>query len=224
VLETIPVFVGFDPREALAYHVCCQSIIDRSSVPVSFHPLNLSLFKEYQETHKDGSNSFIYTRFLTPWLMNYRGWAVFIDGDMIFRSDIKDLWDRRDYYKAVQVVKHDYKTKYPTKYLGNSNDDYPRKNWSSVILWNCGHFHNRILTPGFISKATGADLHRFSWLKESVIGELPSEYNHLVGEYPDNPESKVDHYTIGIPAFPDYDSGYHAENWWYEYQKAMKPL
>jgi hypothetical protein len=225
VIQTVPVFVGYDPRESVAYHVCCNSIIERSSVPVSFHPLHLGLFDDYTETHKDGSNAFIYTRFLVPWLMKYKGHAIFLDGDMVVKEDIAKLWAERDHYKAVQVVKSDYKTKFPTKYLGNKNEDYPRKNWSSVILWNCGHFHNRRLTPEFISKASGAELHRFTWLKDSVIGDLPTDWNHLCEEYPENPSSKLDHYTIGLPCFEGFDTGsWHADNWWLEYLKATKPL
>ena len=146
----IPVMIGFDPRESVAYHVCSQSIISRSSEPVAITPLALKGLKGYHESHKDGSNAFIYTRFLTPHLMNYQGWAIFVDGDMVVQDDIAKLWAMRDDRYAVMVVKHDYKTKAREKYLGNVNEDYPRKNWSSVILWNCGHPANRCLTPGYI--------------------------------------------------------------------------
>lgn len=225
MVDSIPVFIGFDAREAIAYHVCCQSIIERSSMPVEFHPLHLNLFKEYTETHKDGSNAFIYSRFLVPWLMGYKGFAIFLDGDMIVRDDIAELWAHRDLNKAVKVVKHDYRTKYPVKYLGNKNEDYECKNWSSVILWNCNHFHNRDLVPSKVAESSGAYLHRFQWLSSEMVGDLPLEWNNLVREYPDNPESKLDHHTIGIPCFPDYDDGsYHANLWWDEYRKAMRPL
>lgn len=186
MVETIPVFIGFDSREAIAYHVCCQSIITRSSMPVEFHPLHLDLFKDYRETHTDGSNAFIYSRFLVPWLMSWKGRAIFMDGDMVVKDDIAKLWAEQDLYKAVQVVKHDYKTKYPIKYLGNRNEDYERKNWSSVILWNCNHFGNRDLTPQYVEKATGSHLHQFRWLKDEQIGELPKSWNHLVLEEDDS--------------------------------------
>lgn len=224
MVETIPVFIGFDSREAVAYHVCCQSIIDRASMPVEFHPLHLGLFKEYNERHEDGSNAFIYSRFLVPWLMRWSGAAIFLDGDMIVNDDIAKLWAERDFYKAVQVVKHDYKTKYPIKYLGNKNEDYPRKNWSSVILWNCNHFHNRLLTPNYVEKASGSHLHQFKWLSDEVIGELPKEWNHLVKE--EEPvQAHIDHFTIGLPCFTEFDDGTHKANaWWAEYQKAVSPL
>ena len=148
----VNVVVGFDQREAVAYHVFCQSVIDRASAPVQFLPLAENMLSDYKEVHTDGSNKFIYSRFLTPYLMDFSGWAIFADGDMVCEADICELWRLRDPSKAVQVVKHDYKTKANKKYLGNKNEDYPRKNWSSVILWNCGHQENRVLTPEFIQK------------------------------------------------------------------------
>ena len=162
--KTIPIYVGFDQAEAVAYHTFCQSVIERASVPVSFHPLALSNMKDYKEKHTDGSNEFIYSRFLVPHLQSYRGWAIFCDGDMVCQRDISNLWDLRDDRYAVRVVQHDYRTKYPVKYLGARNDDYPRKNWSSVILFNCAHPGNRYLTPGYVERTAGKVLHRFGWL------------------------------------------------------------
>ena len=222
MVETIPVFVGFDPREAIAYHVCCQSIIERASVPVAFHPLHLGLLRQYKETHGDGSNAFIYSRFLIPWMMGFSGHAIFVDGDMIVKADIAELWAERDLYSAVKVVKHDYKTKHPIKYLGARNDDYPRKNWSSVMLWFCGSARNRVLTPSYVEKATGSHLHRFEWLDDDRIGELPPEWNHLVLEYPDA-EAKLNHYTVGTPCFPEYANADRSDEWWAEYRKAIAP-
>ena len=134
-MKPIPIFIGYDPREAIAYHVCANSIIRHSSVPVSLIPLALNNFKDYTETHTDGSNQFIYSRFLVPYLMDYTGQAIFMDGDMIVRGDIAELWALRELDKDVQVVKHDYKTKMKEKYLGSKNEDYPRKNWSSVMIF-----------------------------------------------------------------------------------------
>ena len=210
----IPVFIGYDPREAIAYHVCSNSIIRRTSTPVSTTALALNTIKEYQETHTDGSNQFIYSRFLVPHLMNYTGWAIFIDGDMILRDDITKLWELRDETKAVMVVKHDYKTKMSEKYLGAKNDNYPRKNWSSVILWNCGHPSNAAITPAFVQGATGAQVHRFTWLTDDLIGELPKEWNWLDVEYDHNVDAKLVHYTLGTPCFNEFaDSGDFANEW-----------
>ena len=209
----IPVFVGYDPREAIAYHTCVNSIIRNSSQPVAIVPVALSLFRDYAETHTDGSNQFIYTRFLVPHLMDYTGHAIFIDGDMIVRGDIAELWNLRDVYKDVQVVKHDYKTRMPVKYLGAKNEDYPRKNWSSVILWNCNSFPNRQLTPEFVQHATGSELHRFSWLDDSRIGELPPEWNWLPDEYGINRDVKLLHYTLGAPCFQEFADTPQGDEW-----------
>ena len=125
----LDIYVGYDEREAIAYHNFCNSIIRHSTQPLSFTPLALNNVKSYTEAHTDGSNSFIYSRFLVPYLQGYKGWALFADGDMICQDDIAKLWAMRDETKAVMVVKHDYKTKFNKKYLGNKNQDYPRKNW-----------------------------------------------------------------------------------------------
>jgi lipopolysaccharide biosynthesis glycosyltransferase len=212
-MKAIPVFVGYDPREAIAYHTCVNSIIRNSSRPVAIVPVALNLFQDYSETHTDGSNHFIYTRFLVPHLMEYTGWAIFIDGDMIVRGDIAELWDLQNPYNDVMVVKHDYKTRMTEKYLGSKNEDYPRKNWSSVILWNCNSFPNRKLTPEFVQKATGAELHRFTWLDDERVGELPKEWNWLPDEYGPNADAKLLHYTLGTPCFQEFAATPQGDEW-----------
>jgi len=154
--------------------------------------------------------------------MNYEGWAIFMDGDMILRDDIAKLWEMRDDSKAVMVVQHDYKTKMKKKYLGSPNEDYPRKNWSSVILWNCGHPDNKQITPEFVQESTGAYLHRFSWLDEDEIGQLPIEWNWLPDEFGANEDAKLLHYTLGAPSFHDFattpmGSEWHRERVFTEY-------
>lgn len=220
----INIYVGYDSREAIAYHVFCQSVLSKSSEPVSFTPLALNAMNGiYKETHTDGSNAFIYSRFLVPYLQNFKGWAIFADGDMTCHEDISKLFNMRDESKAVMVVKHDYKTKFKTKYLDNPNADYPRKNWSSVILWNCEHPANKLLTPDFIENATGAELHRFTWLSDDLIGELPIDWNWLELEYDDKSANLV-HYTIGTPCFTGYQYSKNAHKWWSEYKDAIQPL
>lgn len=211
--ELIPIFVGYDPREAVAYHTCVNSIIRHASRPVSIVPVALNLFCDYTETHTDGSNHFIYTRFLVPWLMHWKGHAIFIDGDMIVRGDIAELWDLRRVDLDVQVVKHDYRTRMSVKYLGSKNEDYPRKNWSSVILWNCSSYPNRKLTPDFVQNSTGSFLHRFSWLEDSRIGELPREWNWLPDEYGANNDAKLLHFTLGTPCFHEFSTSPMADEW-----------
>ena len=219
-MKPIPIFVGYDPREAVVYHTCANSIIRHASRPVAIIPLALNLFTDYTETHTDGSNHFIYSRFLVPHLMDYLGHAIFIDGDMIVRADIAELWDLRDYTVDVQVVKHDYQTRMTEKYLGAKNENYPRKNWSSVILWNCQNPANKRLTPQFIEKATGAELHRFTWIRDERIGELPREWNWLPDEYGANPAAKLLHYTLGAPCFHEFATTDQADEWHREHMLA----
>jgi lipopolysaccharide biosynthesis glycosyltransferase len=209
----IPIFIGYDPREAVAYHVCSNSIIRQVSQPVSLNPLALINLRFYVEKHTDGSNHFIYSRFLVPHLMGYRGWAIFMDGDMLLREDISKLWDLRDSTKAVMVVKHDYQTRMTKKYLGSKNENYPRKNWSSVVLWNCGHPSNLLLTPEFVQCATGAQLHRFTWLDDEDVGELPIEWNWLPDEFGPNENAKLLHFTLGAPCFHEFASAPMANEW-----------
>jgi len=211
--KPIKIAIGFDEREAVAYHTFCQSILEKASHPVAFVPLVLRTLEGYKETHSDGSNAFIYSRFLTPFLFDFQGWAIFADGDMICRDDIAKLWALRDESKAVMCVKHEYKTKAQDKYLGNKNQDYPRKNWSSLVLWNCKHPENQILKPDFVMKQSGAFLHRFSWLNDNLIGEISREWNWLTTEYEDNYEAKLLHYTLGTPCFKDYRNCEMSDEW-----------
>ena len=215
-MKPIPIFVGYDPREAVAYHVCANSIIRHASCPVAIIPLALNLFKDYTETHTDGSNQFIYSRFLVPHLMDYTGHAIFIDGDMIVRSDIAELWQWRHKRYDVQVVKHNYETCMTEKYLGSKNENYPRKNWSSVIIWNCESTANKRLTPEFVQRSTGAELHRFTWIRDEQIGDLPAEWNWLPDEYGPNCNADLLHYTLGAPCFHDFATTPMADDWHHE--------
>ncbi len=209
----IRLFIGYDPREAIAFHVCAHSILRQSSEPLAVTPLALNTLQGYSERHGDGSNQFIYSRFLVPHLAGHEGWAIFMDGDMLVRADIRGLWDLRDASRAVQVVKHDYRTRQTEKYLGAKNEDYPRKNWSSVILWNCGHPANRALTPQFVENASGALLHRFAWLDDALVGALPVEWNWLPDEFGANPQARLLHWTLGTPCFQEFAEAPMAQEW-----------
>ena len=220
--DIVDVVVGFDQREAVAYHAFTQSVIEKSSIPIRFLPLNINSLTNYKETHEDGSNEFIYSRFLVPYLMNFKGWAIYADGDMVCLEDIKKLWNLRDNKYAIQVVKHDYKTKIKNKYWGNKNENYPRKNWSSVILWNCSHFQNKLLKPSFVSRKSGAFLHRFKWLKDEEIGELHKSWNWLAIEYDENPNAKIIHYTLGTPCFKEFKNTGMSKYWEKYYKKLNK--
>jgi hypothetical protein len=218
----IRLFVGFDPREAAAYHVFCQSVIDRASVPVAFIPLHAPMLADF-DGQRDGTNAFIFSRYLIPSLCDFSGWAMFADGDMLLREDIARLWALRDASKAVQVVKHDYRTRHRRKYIGtpieNDNLDYERKNWSSVVIWNCSHPSNRILTREFVEDAGGVFLHRFQWLKDAEIGSLPSNWNRLVGEQ--DGDTSLAHYTLGVPGFMSYRHSPYSEEWAGAYLRAI---
>lgn len=211
----IPIFIGYDSRESQVYHVLTQSILDRTSVPVAVTPLHTQMLRGF-DGQQDGTNRFIYSRFLVPELMNYQGWALYMDSDMLVRDDLALLWDRIDESKAAMVVKHDYKTTHPKKFIGTplecGNDAYPRKNWSSLILWNCGHPINKMLTRDFVATAGGKVLHRFAWMDDELIGEIPPAWNHLVGEQNYRNDASNVHFTLGAPAFFHYrDCDYSGE-------------
>ncbi len=202
--KLLKIFIGFDQKEAVAYHTFVQSLIENSTIPLSIVPLADNNLNIYSENHTDGTNKFTYSRFLVPYLMEFNGWAIFADGDMVCISDIKQLKDYFDPKFAVHVVKHNYKTKHKLKYFGQKNDDYPRKNWSSLIIWNCSHPKNKILTPSLINQKDGAFLHRFKWLEDKEIGSIPKTWNWLAIEYPEKKNLNIIHYTLGTPCFKQY--------------------
>lgn len=212
----MPIAIGYDPREAAVYHALQQSILAHSSLPVAIIPLHNPLLSGF-DGQQDGTNAFIYSRFLVPMLMGFEGWAIYMDSDMLFRVDPKQLWDLRDDKYAVMCVQHDYETITERKFIGtpmeSPNGDYPRKNWSSLILWNCGHLRNRILTKEFVAEAGGQILHRFSWLADEQIGWIPKHWNHLVGEYEKSRAAKNVHFTLGAPGFCYYSSCDYADEW-----------
>ena len=231
-MNAIPIYLGYDPRESAAFTVCAQSIIENASAPVAIIPLALHLLRDYEEQHTDGTNQFIYSRFLVPHLERY-GWhnthAIYLDGDMLVRGDIIELWNLRRHDVGVQVVKHEYKTTAAKKYLGTEleapNENYPCKNWSSVMIWNCRFMENRKLTPDFVQKQTGKFLHRFEWLSPNRVGTIPIEWNWLVGEYPTNDDAKLLHHTLGSPALGgQYAHVEGATEWRQTMQRALAPL
>lgn len=219
------IFVGYDEREACAYHTCVQSIIENTKEPVEITPLALGMLQGlYKERHTDGSNAFIYSRFLVPWLCGFSGHALYLDGDMLVLGDVGELFAMARIDRGVQVVKHEYRTKYPIKYLGAQNNDYSRKNWSSVMLWNCAFHPNRVLTPEFVGSKSGAYLHRFLWLDDERIGDLPPHWNHLCMEYTPNPKAKLLHYTVGTPCFDGYQEQEGSREWFECYRRAIAPM
>jgi hypothetical protein len=227
--QPIPLYVGFDQREAACYHTFCQSVLERASVPVAFIPLHTPMIEHF-DGQKDGTNAFIYSRFLIPYLQHFRGWAIFADGDMTCLDDIAKLWAMREQFsfnKALAVVKHDYKTKHPRKYIGTpmeaDNADYPGKNRSSLILWNCEHYANRRLTPELVKESPGSFLHRFQWCGEDQIGDLPKEWNALAGEQ-DLSGASLIHHTLGAPGFEHYRDSDGARHWHKARKNAMNMI
>jgi hypothetical protein len=215
----IKLYAGFDAREEYGFHTFVSSAVHRSSVPLEITPIGNALLHGLCNGRRpDESTDFARARFLIPWLERYVGWAMFCDGsDMIVRGDLAELWAMRDMYQAVMVVKHDYRTRAPRKFLHtemeSDNRDYPRKNWSSVMLINCAHFAWRDLTPDTIRKRTGSELHQFKFMRDDLIGELPAEWNWLAQEFGVNPEAQLVHYTLGIPAFSAYVNSPMANEW-----------
>jgi hypothetical protein len=212
--EPLDIYVGYDSKEVVAYHVLCQSILARSSQPVRFTPINLrniaSLFS--RERNQLQSTEFSFSRFLVPCLSGYRGWSLFMDCDMLLRADIAQLFALANDDYAVMVCKHDYVPKDEVKFLGQVQTRYEKKNWSSVVLFN--NARCKALTPDYVNKATGLELHQFKWLPdERLIGGLPLVWNWLVGEYDYNPDAKIVHFTRGGPYFADYSNCDYADEW-----------
>ena len=219
------IFVGYDIREDIAYQVCEYSILKHQPA-AQVIPLKQKELREsglYTRTIDPlSSTEFTFTRFLVPYLADYKGWAVFIDCDFVVVEDVKTLFDQADDRYAVMVVKHDYTPKEDFKMDGCRQLPYPRKNWSSAILWNCGHPSNRQITPDVVNSQTGQYLHRFQWLADTEIGELAPDWNWLVGWYqePRHGIPKAIHYTEGGPWFSEYRlCDYHKV--WKKYLKEM---
>lgn len=221
--DVVKVFIGFDEVESAAWHTLVSSIYSKASSPVAFIPIRNENFNSFFSRERDErqSNTFSFSRFLVPYLMGYRGRAIYMDCDMLMRVDINELIDSAKLTEdiALSVVKHDYEPKDDIKYLGTKQFSYPRKNWSSLIVWNCGHPSNVTVTPEFVSTASPQELHRFSWLKDEQIGELGLEWNWLVGEYEISEKIAVKniHWTVGGPYFKEYRETDFSEEWHDQY-------
>jgi len=221
----IRVFIGFDPRETVAFHVLSQSIHDRASEPVSITPLALSQLGTLMNRERNPlqSTDFSFSRFLTPFLCDFQGWSIFMDCDMLVLDDIANLWNLRDEQYAVQVVKHDHQPSEGLKFLGQPQTRYEKKNWSSVMLFN--NAKCQALTPDYVNTASGLELHRFRWLgDDNLIGEIPHKWNHLVGYDDVQPAEDISnlHYTIGGPYFDDYQDTDYSKEWFDERDATLR--
>jgi len=231
------IFIGYDSREDIAYQVCRQSIIDTCKRPheLEIIPLKLNELTEqgiYRRPDDTlGSTEFTFSRFLVPHLCDFTGWALFIDCDFLFLEDVTRLFKEIDDRYALMCAKHDYTPKNKIKMDGKKQVNYPRKNWSSCVLWNCGHASNKKLTKELVNDktTTGVYLHRFQWLPDSEIGTISHEWNWLINWYhePKDGKPKALHYTEGGPWFKDYQKCEYAADWYIvekEYNKSLIKL
>lgn len=224
----LKVFLGFDGREPAGYEVALRSLLRNATqnvrpIPlVTAHMRGINLYWRPEE-FRNGirhdvisdapmSTEFALTRFLVPTLCDYEGWALFVDCDFLFRADVAELFALRDESKAVQVVQHAYAPLDATKMDSQPQARYPRKNWSSCILWNCAHPAHRNLSLDEINSVPGLKLHAFWWLADALIGALPEEWNWLEGHsLAMNP--KAVHYTRGTPDMPGHENAAYAHEW-----------
>jgi hypothetical protein len=193
------IFIGFDERQPVSYNVLQHSIVARASRPVAITPLVLSTLP----ITRRGLTPFTFSRFLVPWLCGYRGWALFLDLDMLVLGDIAELFGYAQKGKAVIVCK-----------------EQQRFEWASAMLFDCGHPANAVLTPEFVQdEARCKAPHSINWFSdESLIGSFPAEWNHCVGYNAPRPGAKLAHYTQGIPAFPEIRGCEYSDEWWSEFR------
>ena len=218
-MNKLSCFIGYDSKEDIAYRVCKYSLKKRSSLKTNIISLKLDelVAKNYYYRLIDplASTQFTYSRFLVPALMNFKGWALFCDCDFIFLSDVADLIKNVDESKAVYCVQHDYTPKEKHKMDGQKQTIYPRKNWSSFIVYNCNHPSNKKLTIDVVNKETGSYLHQFKWLNDNEIGSLDERWNWLEGWTSQHNSNKpfAVHYTRGGPWFEEWQDVEFASEW-----------
>lgn len=221
------VFIGFDERECAAYEVAEKSLLKHSpnsvAVPIILEDCQkMGLYTRPFE-YRDGkpfdpisdapmSTQFALSRFLIPWLHTGKDqWVLFIDVDMMFRTDVDELMQYADDKYAVVCVQHCLDHGDGVKMDGCKQSNYNRKNWSSVVLWNTKHEAHKRLTLDMFNSLPGRDLHQFCWLNDDEIGAMPMEWNFLAGYYP---EPKILHYTLGTPNMEGYEDSFLANEWW----------
>lgn len=224
------VYLGYDEREGEAYDVAVASLLRRTALPVHVTPLRLRRLEECgllrRPTDLRGqrydiisnapaSTEFAISRFLVP-LLAQSGWALFADCDVVFLTDVAELFALADPSYAVMCVQHRNGGGNGTKMDGQVQTTYPRKNWSSVMLWNCDHPANRRLSLTDVQERRGFDLHQFYWLNDAEIGTLPAEWNWLVGVQPQPLEPKIAHFTLGGPWLPGWSATEHDVIWFEE--------
>ena len=216
--ELIRIYMGYDSRQAVLFNVAQHSIIRRSSKPVTITPIKLSHLRGiHDRAHVSiQATEFSFSRFLTPYLAGFQGWAIFMDCDVIARADIAELWALRDDRYAVQCVKHDHQPTSSVKFLGEQQTRYEKKNWTSVMLMNCAKC--TALTPEYVNTASGLELHQFKWLEsDDLIGGIPKEWNFLVEYYKHDEAAKLLHFTEGGPYYEATRHVDFADEWLAEF-------
>jgi len=239
-MDPLPYFIGYDARERDAYDVCLFSATRKSTIPLHAQPLkhrDLRLRGVFDRPwtidgptgvmidQRDGrpfSTEFAFTRFLVPLLQDYRGWALFTDCDILWLDDARHLLAEADESKAVMVVQQVHHPKNELKMDLQKQQPYHRKNWSSVMLWNCGHLANRVLSSEFVNHAPGRDLHAFCWLKDDEIGALSPGWNFLVGNTKASVKPRIMHFTDGGPWFEHMKKVPYAGWWTNEFDHMMR--
>ncbi len=215
--KTMKIYVGYDTREDIAWQVCRHSILRHASGPVEVYPLKQASLRElglYTRDQDKASTEFSITRFLVPYLGAHDGWTVFVDCDFLFTGDIRTILDEIEPGKALHVVQHDYTPANAVKMDGKQQTVYPRKNWSSFMLFDNGHPAVKALTPEVVNRESPAYLHRFQWLSDDRIGALDLKWNFLEGEYPRPAETPTAiHYTNGGPWFENCQEVDFARDW-----------
>lgn len=215
--QKLKIYVGYDSREDIAWQVARHSILRHTSGDVEIYPLKQTTLRElglYTRPQDNASTEFSITRFLTPYLAAFDGWAIFVDCDFLFTRDVTEILDLLDDSKALYCVQHDYTPANMIKMDGKQQTVYPRKNWSSFMAFNCTHPKVKALTPEIVNTESPGYLHRFTWLDDADIGELDREWNFLEGEYekPDQMPMCV-HYTNGGPWFEDWQDVDFGDEW-----------
>lgn len=212
------IYVGYDQREDIAFQVCEYSIL-KHNTHADVIPLKRDMLITNRHYNRPvdllAATEFTLTRYLIPHLMNYKGWALYIDCDVLCLTNIQELFDQANANYALMCVQHaPYTPKTLYKMDGKIQTSYPRKNWSSVMLWNCAHPSNRLLTPNVVNKETPKYFHGIEWLKNELIGKLDVEWNWLVGYYNSSyGVPKILHYTDGGPWFKQYRHCEYSEVW-----------
>jgi len=218
-VKPLRIFIGWDSREDIAYQVCKASLEAHSSIALDIRPLKQEELRHrglyWRAPDKLSSTEFSFTRFLTPYLADYRGWVIFVDCDFMFRKDIAGILEYCDSLKALHCVQHDYRPTEKVKMDGQVQLLYPRKNWSSLMLINAGHTKIQALTPDLVNTDSGLNLHRFNWLEEQDIGTLPLDWNYLEGWYTskDSVDPCAVHFTRGGPWHEDWQGVEYASEW-----------